>query len=82
MKCDKCENEIHIGEWPYCPHGRGNNLEQPMESVQDWNISPEEGGVEFTTRGQRRKYMDNNGIDYRKMPKVEGSTLYFDQKVG
>lgn len=22
MKCDSCGQELHIGEWPYCPHGR------------------------------------------------------------
>lgn len=21
MKCDSCNQEIEIGEWPFCPHG-------------------------------------------------------------
>lgn len=21
MKCDECQKELTIGEWPYCPHG-------------------------------------------------------------
>lgn len=22
-KCDKCEKVLELGDWPFCPHGRG-----------------------------------------------------------
>jgi hypothetical protein len=25
MKCDKCDHELTVGDFPYCPHGRGAN---------------------------------------------------------
>ena len=29
MICEACGNELHIGEWPFCPHGTpgGNAIE-------------------------------------------------------
>lgn len=23
--CDKCNQELRLGEWPFCPHGMGNS---------------------------------------------------------
>lgn len=25
MVCDKCNHELEIGDWPFCPHGKGHN---------------------------------------------------------
>lgn len=25
VKCDKCGTELHVGDYPFCPHGRGAN---------------------------------------------------------
>lgn len=29
MICDSCGNEITLGAWPFCPHGRGANTVVP-----------------------------------------------------
>lgn len=25
-KCDGCGQDVQIGDWPWCPHGRGDHL--------------------------------------------------------
>lgn len=76
MKCEKCGAEIVIGSWPWCPHGFGNNLEEPLEPYVDWNITDAPEGIEIRTRGERRKLMDEAKLEYRPKAKVGG--LFFD----
>ena len=81
MKCDSCGSEITIGEWPWCPHGDGRGFgEEPLEPYDDWNITSEADSVKITTRSQRRKLMDKQGLDYRKKGHRLGQVMYFDQK--
>ncbi len=82
-ECNKCGNNVVIGEWPWCPHGFGNNLDDPMQSYVDWQLTSETGGVEITTRGQRRAIMMEKGFEFHKN-RFEGSVgegrrQYFDQ---
>jgi hypothetical protein len=39
MRCEKCQHELHVGEWPFCPHGFSKGV-----SVIDDQI---EGGPRF-----------------------------------
>ena len=39
--CAKCGNEIHIGDWPICPHGQGC-FSSPLSSIH-----PSERAVVF-----------------------------------
>ena len=79
--CEMCGETYLSGQWPFCPHGLGNNLEDPMEQYVDWNITTEEHGQTFSTRGERSKYMADHALEYKKKrEKPFGSTLYFDMK--
>jgi hypothetical protein len=58
MTCDKCQKELQVGEWPFCPHGFGSN------SVQDDSIP---GGLEMKNGlcnpdGTARKYYSKSEI--------------------
>lgn len=84
-KCDKCGHELKIGEWPYCPHGRGGMaLEDPLEPYNDWQLDPySHEGPEITTRAQRRKIMAQHNLEYvepSKLKQPAGKRLYFDMK--
>jgi len=78
MACTECGEEGH----PWWDHGPVSSFgEEPMEPYVDWNITPATEGVEFTTRGQRRKFMDQHDFEYnKKKERPYGEALYFDQK--
>jgi len=82
-KCEKCGHEIAIGDFPFCPHEPTGGVlhmgEEPMEAYYDENLTSEPGGVEITTRGQRRKIMEENHFEYRKKTPHLGAVMYFDQ---
>jgi hypothetical protein len=60
MTCDTCGQELHIGDWPYCPHGRGNNLQRPMEPHVDEMLA--DSPREFSTISEKVRYMDRHAI--------------------
>lgn len=31
MNCEKCEKTLEVGDWPFCPHGKGVNSVIPDE---------------------------------------------------
>ena len=75
--CDKCGQEILIGEWPFCPHG--GNVTFGEDSIDYIDEMIAEEPVHFTSRLQRRRYMDKQGLDFR--PKLErpiGTVKYVD----
>ena len=84
MKCEACGGEVRIGDWPFCKgnpsaHVPAPNFgEEPLEPYEDEHLTHEPGGVEITTRGQRRQMMREQHLEYHKLPKAPGSTLYFD----
>jgi hypothetical protein len=40
MKCSNCDNEITIGSWPFCPHGKPTLWDDP-------NVHPSERVVYY-----------------------------------
>jgi hypothetical protein len=60
MTCEICGHEMQIGDWAWCPHGTGNNLQRPMEAHLDEMIAT--APVEFTTISEKVRYMDRNAI--------------------
>lgn len=79
VKCDKCGRNVEIGAWPWCPHEHVERFgEEPMEPYIDEHLTSEPGGIEITTRAQRRKIMAENKMEYRPKAKLPGSTLYLD----
>jgi hypothetical protein len=93
-KCDTCGNEFGVGDWPWCPHEfiGGDFGEEPLEPYMDEHItkksapgeSPEPYGPVITTRGERRKLMREQNLEYRpkQYPYGAGRRLYFDMKKG
>jgi hypothetical protein len=85
--CPSCGLIFKIGEWIYCPHGKGGlGLEDPLMPYNDWQLDPYDyEGPEITTRAQRRKIMAKHGLDYvdpAKLTQPAGKRLYFDMKKG
>jgi hypothetical protein len=70
--CEKCGQEVFIGEWPFCFHGSGNNLQKPMEPHVDDMIASHP--VEFRTIGEKVRYMDRNAIVPRGEARNSGSS--------
>ena len=84
-KCSDCGGDLKFGDWPFCngdpqSHVPAPNFgEEPIEPYVDWQLSSNtEDEPEITTRGQRRQIMRENGLEYRKVPKI-GKVMYFDQ---
>jgi len=77
--CTKCGEQYEIGSWPWCPHEDAKNFgEDPLEPYIDEHITDEHPGVLITSRAQRRKIMDRNGLDYKKHVETPiGHKLYF-----
>jgi hypothetical protein len=80
--CEKCGHDIQIGQWPYCKGSTADHIgpihgfEDPLEPYVDEHIAKHP--VEIRTRGERRKLMAQQNIEYRK-PKP-GKRLFFDMR--
>ena len=74
--CELCGRAVKVGEWPWCPHGFGNNLQKPMEEVVDEHIDYE-GTRSFTTIGEKVRFMDKNGIVPVDLKKSHGRGKLF-----
>jgi len=76
MACTECG-----GKHPWWDHGPVKSFgEQPMEPTVDWNITSDLAGKEFTTRSERRKYMDKHALEYKEKVQAPGGVQYFDRK--
>ena len=79
MKCDRCNAELKVGDWPFCPHEHVDHCqlgEEPLEPYWDHNLAPDP--VYITTRGERRKLMSKNHLEYLDVSsKKRGGKLYF-----
>ena len=51
MKCDDCQKELTVGEWPWCPHGRAQEA-HGFEPYFDYGL-----GQTITGVGDIRKAM-------------------------
>jgi len=73
--CEKCGADLHVGEWPWCPHEQAPHFgEEPMESYVDENIAPDP--VEITTRGQRRAIMRESNLEYKDVSSKKRGRVY------
>jgi hypothetical protein len=81
MKCEECGGDVSIGDWPFCRGVRENHaptsfIDDSLDYVDEMIA---EEPVHFTSRLQRRKFMDKQGLDFR--PKLErpiGTVKYVD----
>lgn len=65
--CEKCGAELHIGDHPFCPHGRSRGAIQRDEIpgglvVQNYGPEP----IRFDSHSERRAYMKANGLQEKE----------------
>jgi len=88
MTCDACGAELEVGDWPFC-HGdvaahtpaKRFNLD-PLEPYVDQQLTTDPNGVEITTRGQRMKLMEREGLVYHSNKYVNNGRVYLDMGKG
>jgi hypothetical protein len=84
VACEKCGVELRVGDWPFCPHGGSRWHVDAFEPYFDENLTVE--GVWITSATQRRKIMDDAGVDFladkdRRHSKRSGAApVFFDLK--
>ena len=81
--CEVCGGTIRVGDWPFCGGNPALHVpaehfgEEPLAPYWDEHISPE--GAEIRTRGERRRIMARNGLDYQDVSKKKrGARVYVD----
>jgi len=85
-RCDECGAMMEMGSWPFCggdpsKHEVVRNChmgEEPLEPYWDENLGPDP--ILITTRGQRRKIMEEQGLYYKTTDarrRQAGKKLYF-----
>ena len=65
MNCDTCGQELHIGEWPFCPHGfKRGTLSQATGfpfTTTHFDGTP----VEVTSEGHLRELCKIHNVTHR-----------------
>ena len=80
--CDECGAELEVGCWPFC--GGDPEAHVPVERFGDDPITPymdEMLGpepVEIRTRGERRRIMSQNHLEYLDVSKKKRGRVYVD----
>jgi hypothetical protein len=60
-RCDKCGTVLKIGDWPWCPHGRGTN-NVVDDTLDEWNENVADQPVHFTSKTEKRRYLKEHGL--------------------
>ena len=63
-RCPKCNRTLEMGDWPWCPHGKGTNNVLPDDYGRD--ITNEMMGhepVTYRTRSERRRLMKEHNLE-------------------
>ena len=69
-ECEKCHEQVTIGQWPYCPHGTGLGELGEFHEYFDPHITSERDpstgrvGRWITSRRDREKLMKQNNLEY------------------
>ena len=72
-RCDKCNQVLRLGEWPWCPHGFGaNNV--IGDEIDEINENVGDQPVHFTSRIEKRRYLKEKGLEemVRHVPRPDG----------
>lgn len=85
MKCDRCGQDLEIGDFPFCPHGRGHAASHGDEiDYIDHNLGPEP--IHITSHAQRRALMAASGrtefIRHTPVPGTDRSPYTSDWSKG
>jgi len=67
MTCDKCQHEIAVGKWPFCPHQVAKGLEYFEDAVPGGFVV--ENGFDqptkFYSRSEHRAALAKRGLEIR-----------------
>jgi len=71
--CEKCGKSLVVGEWPFCPHGFGQN-NVIGDEIDEWNENVGDQPVHFTSRIEKRRYLKEKGLEefVRHTPRPDG----------
>lgn len=61
MRCERCSQELQVGDWPFCPHGTSVQT-NAFASYFDWGL-----GRPITGLGDRHRAMRELHLDYRDL---------------
>jgi hypothetical protein len=68
MVCESCGQEVQVGEWPFCPHGRTGSFTNFKDdipgglTVENYGPTP----MTFYSHSERRRYMAAHGLTERE----------------
>ncbi len=63
--CDKCGVELHIGDFPFCPHGRGTGLAigDECDVLVRHGLCHEDGTPRrFRSKAEMKRVADSKGL--------------------
>lgn len=64
MTCEKCGQELQVGEWPFCPHGMKGGYSNHRDDIPG-GLTVENYGphpITFYSHTERRRYMKEHGL--------------------
>jgi len=79
MTCSKCQKELSIGEWPFCPHGEPGVYKEFGDECDyvDHNLGPEP--IHIRSWSERRALMKQAGLaDAPYYPREQGPSPTVD----
>jgi hypothetical protein len=81
MICDRCGEDIFIGDWPFCPHGRGvaTVIQDACDITQ---VNGTKTPIHFTSKAERKAWLKAAGYEefvrHQPLPGTDKSTQTSD----
>lgn len=70
MICEKCERALEVGDWPFCPHGRGLGMLGEFKPYWEDRCTPEP--VYVTSLAQKQRlFKSGDGTRTHRVEEVE-----------
>lgn len=64
MTCDRCQAELVVGSWPFCPHSSqgaaavlGDEIDETLP-----DLDPSGKSLRFRSRQEKQRYLDAHGL--------------------
>lgn len=61
MICPKCEHELSVGEWPWCPHGHGTYTNIPDDIPGGMVMDHVEPGRRVYSKSELKRVLASHG---------------------
>lgn len=63
IACESCGKQLEVGDWPFCPHGRGLGMLGEFKPYVEPNLGPEP--VLITSLAQKQRLLKAAGLEER-----------------